>query len=167
MSKAGRQKAIKANLVRCSFCGLGEPHRGPIIEAPGANACEDCIRLLAEVIEKRYMQGPIMQPRPVPVRPQDPCDMPMPTVNWDQPGYVYFLHALISNRVKIGFSLNPERRIAGILTSCPEQIVHLGSMRAGYPDEAALHKKFEGLRVHREWFEATPDLLIYIRTATK
>ena len=149
----------------CSFCGLSDPERGRIIRGGAANLCEHCLGVIVEVVNSWNEGGQqlALEPRPQGILP----DKMLPPVTWEQPGFVYFLHATLSNRVKIGFSLKPNKRLAEILTSCPEAVVYLGCVPAAYKDESALHQKFASIRVHREWFEAVPELLAYIKEVVK
>jgi hypothetical protein len=151
----------------CSFCGRDESDGGPIIRGPKVQICEHCVEIIVEIFNSRYeTQGKpplVLDPRPAAILQ----DVAVTPVTWEQPGFVYFLHAQLSNRIKIGFSLNPAKRYATIQTSCPEQLILMGTVPAAYRDEMALHQKFASIRIHREWFEAVPELLSYIKEVAK
>lgn len=52
--------------------------------------------------------------------------MARPRVGTD--GFVYFLYAEEVDRVKIGFSTNPDSRISSLKTGCPCSVLLLGSV---------------------------------------
>lgn len=155
--------------LSCSFCDTDESECRLIAGPRDVFACERCIELMWQIVCERNTYGP--PPMPVYDRPSEPRLAPAnynpvpEVVDWTRPGFVYFFHAPTTNRIKIGYSLNPTGRLADILTSTPESVVDLGHIRAAYRDEKALHQRFGHIRVHREWFEATPELLAYIKEA--
>lgn len=70
-------------------------------------------------------------------------------------GYVYLIRSTDANRTKIGFSINPGKRLGGILTSDPS--AYLLAYGGGRPSlERDLHKRFTDKRIIREWFDLTP-----------
>lgn len=77
---------------------------------------------------------------------------------------VYFIKAVGSNKVKIGFtSRTPKKRLQQIKTGCPEELelVHLipdGTKE----DEKAFHKQFQRSRLHLEWFQYRPEVAEYL-----
>lgn len=80
---------------------------------------------------------------------------------------VYFIQGCETKRIKIGISHNVENRITQLVSSEPIEL--LGVIKgAGAEMEKKLHKQFECLRVHKEWFEPSEVLLEYIEnSATK
>jgi hypothetical protein len=75
----------------------------------------------------------------------------------NEKGFVYIIHAVGTNRVKIGYSLEPERRLADLQTSSPFPLVLIGS-RDGTPDlEQILHQHLSEYRCVGEWFEIDPQ----------
>lgn len=70
-------------------------------------------------------------------------------------GYIYFLR--FSDRIKIGFSKDPEQR-RKIIPHDEVLLVVVGTMR----EERQCHAAFDHLRVGGEWFRAEPDLLAFI-----
>lgn len=68
---------------------------------------------------------------------------------------VYF--AQRENLIKIGWSDNVHNRMGAL------QAKLIGSLPGGRTTEAAMHKRFAHLHVQGEWFEASGDLLAYIR----
>ena len=75
---------------------------------------------------------------------------------------VYFIHAVRCNRIKIGASADVSRRMYELSTSCPDDLVYLGSVPAKGKQEQKLHKMFYKYRVHGEWFEADQSIIAWI-----
>lgn len=78
-----------------------------------------------------------------------------------RPGTVYFIEAVGSDRVKIGWTAaTPQKRMAEIQTSSPFELRLVASAKGSLAIEAGLHARFEESRVMRcaEWFHATPEL---------
>lgn len=78
----------------------------------------------------------------------------------DRNGYVYFVMG--GDRIKIGFSRDPYRRVAAMQTSSAEPLYLLGVQPGKLSDEKWLHNRFEKLWIHGEWFDYTGDLASYI-----
>jgi hypothetical protein len=86
----------------------------------------------------------------------------------DATGNVYFIR--FGNRVKIGFSTQPQVRLGNI----PHDEV-LAVIPGTLADERALHRRFAHLREMlpgkgegpREWFRIAPDLVQYIAEAKR
>lgn len=75
---------------------------------------------------------------------------------------IYFASFGESGPIKIGMSGRPSRRVAGMSTGSPEEIVLLGVMPGGLDVEASLHERFANTRIRGEWFERSPELLAFI-----
>lgn len=75
-------------------------------------------------------------------------------------GYVYAVEC--GERIKLGFSENPDRRFNKIASDAPYPCSMLGYWPASKADELDIHSKFSGIRVHGEWFLSTQDLLQFI-----
>lgn len=75
------------------------------------------------------------------------------------PGYVYFVQQGESGPIKIGYSINPDRRIPELQTGSAWRLnligIHEGSQRV----ESGLHKRFSGYRMHGEWFMPCSELV--------
>lgn len=67
-------------------------------------------------------------------------------------GYVYLIGSPDSRLVKIGRSVDPERRLADIQRMSPTKLAVLWRTEGGPTLEAALHRRFKTLRSHGEWF---------------
>jgi len=77
----------------------------------------------------------------------------------DTSGTVYFLLAPDLNRVKIGVSRTPKRRILALTTQSPCELRLLATCPGGRKREMEIHAQFSALRTHGEWFEAAPELI--------
>lgn len=76
---------------------------------------------------------------------------------------VYFIRAVESGKIKIGFTSKLPERFTSIMTSCPEPVELLGSIAGTLADEQALHVRFAHIRHVGEWFRGEHDLLDFIR----
>lgn len=70
-------------------------------------------------------------------------------------GYVYLIHAVGTNRYKIGRTVNPIARFTELKKQSPYplQIVDSFWTPDAVKDETNLHTKIRGCRVYGEWFE--------------
>lgn len=75
---------------------------------------------------------------------------------------VYFLEAVGTARVKIGWSVDFLRRQKDIQACCPvpTQVIH--TERGGKPQEKSLHLKFAACRLHGEWFVLSDEIRDYV-----
>jgi hypothetical protein len=80
--------------------------------------------------------------------------------------YLYFIEAVDTGYIKIGRSVNPERRLAQLSTGSPNQLVLLGQISGGSELEAELHRSFGNLRERGEWFRTSGELKQFIKEAT-
>lgn len=70
--------------------------------------------------------------------------------------YVYLLHALGTNRFKIGQSEDPVKRqnaINNLSSPFPVKLIACYPVPDSYREEQRLHHEFKSQRVHGEWFE--------------
>lgn len=74
---------------------------------------------------------------------------------------IYFIQDTKSKAIKIGVSHNPADRLKALQTAHSAPLVLLAVMDGGRQEEAALHRMFS--RLNGEWFEASAELLTYIR----
>ena len=67
---------------------------------------------------------------------------------------------------KIGVSENPEERIKGMQTGCPEliELIEVFNSRTPETTESRLHKCFKELQVRGEWFNQSDKLINSLRT---
>lgn len=71
-------------------------------------------------------------------------------------GFVYLVRMFTGDEsadpVKIGFATNVARRLEGLQTGNPCQLVLVGAFRASKRDEAAMHSTTSARRIRGEWF---------------
>lgn len=72
---------------------------------------------------------------------------------------VYAIQAGENGPVKLGKADDPVRRMAGLQTGNAQELHLLRVWAGGEAEEAALHKRFAGLRLFGEWFGYSPDFL--------
>lgn len=76
---------------------------------------------------------------------------------------VYFIRNNRTASYKIGFSETPEQRVKALQTASEDDLtVVLVMKRAGKGTEAALHSKWEHLKLRGEWFQSDPEIEDYI-----
>ena len=75
-------------------------------------------------------------------------------------GFVYFVRC--QDRVKIGYSEDPVKRLSKINTDAPYPCDLVGYVSVDDFPERELHERFAGLRVHGEWFAPSPDLEAFV-----
>lgn len=69
------------------------------------------------------------------------------------------------NIAKIGYSTNPEARVAELQTGNGRRLKLLGKIKGTPADEAALHAKYADQNVLQEWFRLTTNLLLEFKIA--
>ena len=74
-------------------------------------------------------------------------------------GHIYFLRSMPDGPVKIGWSLNPDRRIKDFQTAHPFPLQIIRTIAAPMAGEKALHRHFKPLRLSGEWFTFSADML--------
>lgn len=77
-------------------------------------------------------------------------------------GFVYFIEARDSGRIKIGFSTDPNQRVRGLGTGASEELLVLAVVPGSRATEMRLHNRFLASHSHKEWFHATPDLRAFV-----
>lgn len=78
---------------------------------------------------------------------------------------VYFIEALETNQCKIGYTASPAvgTRLKQLQTGCAQTLKVVGTLPLGTRDtEKRLHKRFDHLRIQREWFKLGIDLEKYL-----
>ena len=74
---------------------------------------------------------------------------------------VYFIADNLE-RIKIGTSTNPQKRLGELQTGSSAQLRLIGSIPGGRHLEAKLHADFAHIRLKNEWFHATQELRQFI-----
>ena len=77
-------------------------------------------------------------------------------------GFVYFIEAISVNRIKIGYSDNPDKRIKQLLTGSALALEMRAVMPGSQATEKELHQRFSHLRIENEWFEFNDEIRQYI-----
>lgn len=77
-------------------------------------------------------------------------------------GYVYFLHAPSVGLVKIGRSIDVERRLSEVRLISPVPLQLLWYTNGGAAAEARYHQRWAHLREHGEWFRCEHELMVEI-----
>ena len=81
----------------------------------------------------------------------------MRVVTENKEGHVYLLHAVGTNRYKIGMTQQGRmakrfNELNGSQSAFPVELVTFIDVKDRYQVEAELHQKFKAFRVHGEWF---------------
>lgn len=74
-------------------------------------------------------------------------------------GQVYFVLARDVGLVKIGRSIDIERRLSELRWLNPVDLELHGFIAGGAREETAYHQRWAHLRRRGEWFETTPELM--------
>jgi hypothetical protein len=82
-----------------------------------------------------------------------------------EPSFVYFIGH--SSAVKIGVTIDVERRLRMLQIGSAEPLRLLATMAGVHRDERRLHRRFAHLRLTGEWFRADPELLSFIDEITR
>ena len=77
-------------------------------------------------------------------------------------GFVYFIEAVGVDRIKIGYSDNPEQRIKQLLTGSAVSLEMRATMPGSQTTEKELHQRFAHLRIENEWFNFTDEIRQYM-----
>lgn len=75
---------------------------------------------------------------------------------------VYFVQAEVSRNIKIGYTRALAARLSTLRTSTADRLHLIGAVLGNEVFEKALHREFRDIRVSREWFRETPELLARI-----
>jgi hypothetical protein len=83
--------------------------------------------------------------------------------NREWPFSVYLIVDAKNDRVKIGHSAVPKRRLHQLQSACPDKlslelVIMFRNKDAAEAFERHLHNRFESLQIHGEWFEEGADI---------
>jgi hypothetical protein len=73
-------------------------------------------------------------------------------------GSVYFIEAVGTDMVKIGYTCNTKDRLKKLQTASPHELRLVASCKASFLEEQRLHSRFAHCRVRGEWFERVPEI---------
>lgn len=82
-------------------------------------------------------------------------------------GFVYFIKAGDDGPVKIGWSENPDMRLAQLQSAHHETLSVLAKFPGGRDVEAEVHQQLHDLRLRGEWFRDEPALrqaIVHLQT---
>lgn len=79
-------------------------------------------------------------------------------------GFVYFIINDKNKLCKIGFSVDPKKRIKVLQTGCPYPLRIYRTIEATMKMEKQLHKQFREYKTNGEWFSITGRLLDYLKS---
>jgi predicted dienelactone hydrolase len=79
-------------------------------------------------------------------------------------GFVYFLSS--ADRVKVGYSVEPARRISALSTASPFPIVVIATIPGTEAEERAIHRGLSSSRRYGEWFERTSEVETLLAAVT-
>lgn len=71
-------------------------------------------------------------------------------------GFVYVIQAMGTNRIKIGFSVEPDKRIKELRTGSAQSLQILAKLPGTRETEKRLHRALAEYRQGGEWFEVPP-----------
>lgn len=71
--------------------------------------------------------------------------------------YIYIITCEGSNRIKIGFSINPYKRVYELQTGAPGPLTVFATWLGDIQDEQQIHRLLAAHRKHLEWFELHPN----------
>src|SRR5262245_38436826 len=78
------------------------------------------------------------------------------TTQSNPPTYVYVIHAAGTNRIKLGVSEQPLKRLRELQTGSPYQLRLIAQWPGNRLLETTLHERLGAYRVSGEWFEVPP-----------
>jgi hypothetical protein len=76
---------------------------------------------------------------------------------------IYFIRGKESGNIKIGFSINPEKRKANLQTAHYEELEFIGIMNGSLEDEARIKKMFSDFNIRGEWYRPAKDVLDFAK----
>lgn len=82
----------------------------------------------------------------------------------DEPGFVYFVQAVEGGPIKIGWSVDPDKRLKELQGGNPKELKLIGIEAGDMQHERELHGRFRDHRMFGEWFMPEPVILEYIAT---
>ena len=80
---------------------------------------------------------------------------------------IYFVEAIGTDRVKIGYTVDLKVRLNTLQTGCPHELKLIHSEEGNKRKERELHKRFFNDRTIGEWFEISDEIREYIRNGWK
>jgi hypothetical protein len=78
-------------------------------------------------------------------------------------GYIYAIRAVTINRIKIGYSTDPEVRLCTMQVGSPDILEIIATWPGTEQDERRLHRHLHQWRIHGDWFESSENVLDAIK----
>ncbi len=75
---------------------------------------------------------------------------------------IYFIRNEETNKIKIGYSKDPEERLRTLQTGSSGKLTLLLAIEGTQQDETAWHDRFADARIQNEWFDPVPELFLVI-----
>ncbi len=76
---------------------------------------------------------------------------------------VYFIRAIGTDLIKIGVADDPRQRLRDLQVGSAHQLEIVTEIPGDERYESVLHRRFDNLRAHGEWFKCEGDLAVLIR----
>ena len=76
---------------------------------------------------------------------------------------IYFIQGKESGNIKIGYSIQPDKRINNLQTAHYEKLEVIGLLHGSMEDESNIHKMFKEYHLRGEWYSPGGKLLEFIR----
>ena len=80
---------------------------------------------------------------------------------------IYFIQSGEKGPIKIGFTIDPEKRLGHLQCANPCELTLLKAIHGDMEEERRLHEKFRHLRIRGEWFKPNRVLRAYIHKASR
>lgn len=74
---------------------------------------------------------------------------------------IYLIRCAETNTCKIGFSLNPQKRLSSLQTSNPYPLELIAAFEGTTLDESLLHARFSEYKLNGEWFTYNQEIQDY------
>lgn len=76
---------------------------------------------------------------------------------------IYFIRGKESGNIKIGFSINPEKRKSNLQTAHYEELEFIGIMNGSLEDESKIKEFFSEFKIRGEWYRPVKEVLDYVK----
>ncbi|MBE0681707.1 MAG: GIY-YIG nuclease family protein [Anaerolineales bacterium] len=76
---------------------------------------------------------------------------------------IYFIRGKESGNIKIGFSINPDKRKSNLQTAHYEELEFIGIMNGSLDDEARIKKMFSEFNIRGEWYRPVREVMDYVK----
>lgn len=77
-------------------------------------------------------------------------------------GWIYFVQAGAGGPIKIGWTVDPQKRLEQLQTGSHIRLFILGAIEGSTAGESTLHKRWSEYRIRGEWFEAAPEIIDFV-----